>query len=142
MASYPQCLPQAPSPQTRAQKFYSPSESWIALLEQGPSFLLSPPEPIICPVVPSKTLLSHLWSPLSSSTKDLSAMGNGLVLAPEMNIKHYRDPISVLLEAKDPGYGPVDSCKGREALILVSQVVLGNTGAMDSTKIFMQKSAR
>lgn len=74
--------------------------------------------------------------------KDLSAMGNGLVLAPEINIKHYRDPISVLLEAKDPGYGPVDSCKGREALILVSQVVLGNTGAMDSTKIFMQKWAR
>lgn len=58
MASYPQCLPQAPFPQTRAQKFYSPSESWIALLEQGPSFLLSPPEPIICPVVSSKTLLS------------------------------------------------------------------------------------
>ena len=54
----------------------------------------------------------NLWSPLSSSRKDLSAMGNGLVLAPEINIKHYRDPISVLLEAKDPGYGPVDSCKG------------------------------
>ena len=46
--------------------------------------------------------------------------------------------VSVLLEAKDPGYGPVDSCKGREALILVSQVVLGNTGAMDSTKIFSE----
>lgn len=66
-------------------------------------------------------------------------MGNGLVLAPEVSIKHYRDPISVseLLEAKDPGNGPVDRCKGREALILVSQVVLGNTGAMDSTKIFL-----
>ena len=44
----------------------------------------------------------------------------------------------MLLEAKGPGYGPVDSCKGREALILVSQVVLGNTGAMDSTKIFSE----
>lgn len=66
-------------------------------------------------------------------------MGNGFVLAPEVSIKHYRDPISVsvLLEAKDPGNGPVDSCKGREALILVSQVVLGNTRAMDATKIFL-----
>lgn len=66
-------------------------------------------------------------------------MENGLVLAPEVSIKHYRDPISVsvLLEAKDPGYGLVDSCKGREALTLLSPVVLGNIEAMDSTKIFL-----